>query len=87
MGVADEVMKRARQLAPYRTGNLRRSINVVDINERDVKVTVAALASYSGWVEYGTSKMQAQPYLRPAILQVVHEWPSRFVNKMVRLAK
>ena len=46
------------------TGNLVRNIRVTQ-KSQDV-VTVESRASYSKFLEYGTSKMQARPFLFPA---------------------
>jgi len=60
-----QIAERARQLAPVRTGALRASIYTVT---RDfLSVALGAAVYYAGFVEYGTRKMAARPYLRPAI--------------------
>jgi HK97 gp10 family phage protein len=54
----------AKANCPVDTGNLRSSINhKVDATTAQVGTNV----EYSEYVEYGTSKMAAQPYLRPAL--------------------
>ena len=62
-----EMETTAKQLVPVRTGNLRESIR----HERaDVEhLWLQAEAPYAAYVEYGTRKMTAQPYLEPAIEQ------------------
>jgi hypothetical protein len=51
--------------------------DVLDALEYDefgtVRYVVGTNVRYSIWVEYGTSKMEAQPYLRPAIEQSVRK--------------
>lgn len=66
-------------LVPIRTGNLARHIKILgpiqDGNYHYVEVGVihridftdANTARYANSVEYGTSKMAAQPYIRPGI--------------------
>lgn len=57
----------ARLKAPYRTGHLRRNIVSMateDYAEIGVDLNVVPYAWYQ---EAGTSKMQAHPYLRPAL--------------------
>jgi hypothetical protein len=39
----------------------------------EVRYVVGSNVSYSVHVEYGTSRMQAQPYLRPAVERAVRE--------------
>jgi HK97 gp10 family phage protein len=53
----------AKTLAPVDTGNLRNSIGS-DIQE--LSAEVGPTASYSAYLEYGTSKMSAQPFMGPA---------------------
>lgn len=47
------------------TGFMKRSITLYLENE-GLKVIVKPTASYSGYVEYGTRFMDAQPFVRPA---------------------
>ncbi len=57
------IVAQAQADAPVRTGFLRSSISRLVSGG---KFVVAALASYAGYVEYGTSRMSARPYLTPA---------------------
>jgi len=54
----------AKQLCPVDTGNLRNSITHAQINETDE--AIGTNVEYAPYVELGTMKMQARPYLRPA---------------------
>lgn len=63
--IAEGIAKRAKELAPEDTGFLKSSIYAESIS--DTEAVVKADAYYSGYVEYGTSKMSAQPYMRPAV--------------------
>lgn len=47
-------------------GNLRSSINH-KVNKNDKSVVIGTNVEYAPFVEKGTSKMAAQPYLTPAI--------------------
>ena len=55
-------------LVPVRTGNLKSSIRIEETGQRMERLVRAGgdQASYAPCVEYGTYKMAAQPYLRPA---------------------
>jgi HK97 gp10 family phage protein len=71
---AERVCELAKSNAPVLSGDLRDSGHVEE-KEKDVVYEVVFDAgkdkngkSYARWVEEGTSKMTAQPYLRPAIL-------------------
>lgn len=60
-----EVLKRASQeRTPVDTGFLRDNQEVIEDGE-DVYLEISA--PYAALVEFGTSKMEAQPYIRPAI--------------------
>jgi len=70
---ADAIVRDAKALAPVDTGALRSSIQAVSIEagkEADVEVNV----SYAAYVEYGTYKMAAQPYLSPAVIAHTDEF-------------
>jgi HK97 gp10 family phage protein len=52
-----------KQFAPVDTGNLMGSITT-DVD--GLTAEIGPTAEYGGYVEYGTSKMSAQPYMGPA---------------------
>lgn len=56
----------AKGLAPVRTGELRDSIDVKEATPSDLEGAVFVGADYGVYVEHGTSKMSAQPFLFPA---------------------
>ena len=58
-----EIQNAAKIKAPWFTGDLRKSIHT------KIKVPVALIGTkktYAKWQEFGTSKMKAHPFLRPA---------------------
>lgn len=55
----------AQQLCPVDTGNLRGSITH-QVAKSEKAVYVGTNVEYAPYVELGTSRQQAQPYLRPA---------------------
>ena len=57
----------ARLLCPADTHNLERSLTHKVIAE-DQSVIIGSPVEYAPFVELGTYKMEAQPYLRPAVL-------------------
>ena len=65
------VEKEAKKLAPVDTGTLRASIHT-EQPEDDMVVVMDGVA-YGVFLEYGTSKMKAQPFLRPAVWNTEHE--------------
>ncbi len=55
--------------APKRTGNLRDSYGM-KVSHRGLRVLIRSdptIAHYAGFVEFGTSRMRAQPHFRPAV--------------------
>lgn len=60
--VLGDIAADARRFVPVDTGELRSSIRV-----DDTTAEVVADAEHAGYVELGTSRMAAQPYLRPAL--------------------
>lgn len=65
--VAESMEKDAKLNCPTKTGNLRNSIEseVSTIGKRTT-IKLYAKADYGKYVEYGTSKMPARPFLAPA---------------------
>jgi HK97 gp10 family phage protein len=63
------VVNDAKRRAAVDTGNLRRSLHVGDqqASGTDASVKVGTDVEYAPYVEFGTSRMAAQPYLRPAL--------------------
>lgn len=59
--------------APVRTGTLRASIHVESIVDSGFTVTgmvaTGGEADYAVYVEEGTSKMAAEPYMQPALIE------------------
>ena len=72
------IVRQAKQLAPVDTGRLRSSITA-DLIRSDgrPKAVVGTNVEYAPFVEFGTSKQPAQPFLRPAAQQVLNKNVSR----------
>jgi len=60
------VERTAKQLCPVDTGTLRRSITHVIAPDRK-SASIGSNVEYAPYVEMGTVKMTAKPYLRPAL--------------------
>jgi HK97 gp10 family phage protein len=64
--VCDKIAVDAKARAPVQTGYLRSSIKSVGLSAgKSAEVRVEA--PYAAFVEYGTYKMAAQPFLTPAV--------------------
>lgn len=59
-----DVVRNAKLRVPVDTGRLKWSIRQ---HKDKMGHSIEAGADYASYVEYGTSKMRAQPYIRPAI--------------------
>lgn len=63
---AQTVCAAAKEMCPVDTGTLKNSISA----EADkMSASVSANTDYAAYVEFGTSRAAAQPYLVPALLQ------------------
>jgi len=64
-----QVQATAKQVAPKRTGYMANNISVEPVKKTATSVTgtVDAKADYSSFVEFGTYKMSAEPFIRPAV--------------------
>lgn len=74
-----DVEAKSKALAPVKTGALRRSIHSVFTNGGLTGI-VGPSVLYGKFVEFGTRRMGARPYMRPAAEQVL----PRFVDAVKR---
>lgn len=91
------IIQEAKNLVPTKTGTLKKSIGVVKRRSRDKNIThfsVAPLKKKGGWyahfVEFGTSKMSAKPFMRPSFekkgeesIKFVREYMKKRVDKEI----
>ncbi len=68
VAAAQMVVDRAKEIVPVRTGKLQRSLTVIH-PETNVCI-VESDVLYAPFIEVGTSRMRAQPFLRPALAEV-----------------
>lgn len=82
--VADKIVDEAKQLAPVRTGELRDSIHKAEPEDKPgqdrLSIDVVADAEHAVYVELGTSKMSAKPFLTPAFDHNQDEATTLMVN-------
>lgn len=69
------VEKKAREYAPYDTGWL--SLNIYSYQDAMLRFKVVSPAHYSIYLELGTRKMLAQPFMEPALRE---EYPILMSN-------
>lgn len=83
-GVGDDILVRAQRLVPKRSWSLHDSLTQVTevegighvttsvgVDEDFTGYTDTPPRDYAALVEDGTSKMEPQPYLMPALLQII----------------
>lgn len=71
-----EIQTRMKAACPVDTGKLRDSI---DVEKKGKGITVGPRGvDYAGYVEYGTSRSPAQPYIRPVVAWAKVNAPKRF---------
>jgi len=72
--LAEEMTDVAKTNCPVDTGNLRDSIewDAQEMNSEKKTVTVYTQTGYGGYVELGTSRQAAQPFLAPAFKEAFH---------------
>ena len=69
----------AKRKCPVDTGRLRKSINTV---RKKLSVTVGTSVKYAPYVEFGTSKMRAQPFLYPAVNENIRKIEQAIVTEV-----
>lgn len=69
--LADEMLNNSRRIVPVDTGRLKASLKKEELTNTDTlskkKYRVGSDVEYANYVEQGTTKMAAQPYLTPQI--------------------
>jgi len=81
--VGDNMVSYAHGIVPVRTGNLMASI-FADVDEDNLSVTLGATADYASFIEYGTVKMRAQPFLQPAAGVGTEEMNARIEEAIIQ---
>ena len=73
----------AKQLCPVDTGNLRNSITHAQEDEKTE--VIGTNVEYASYVEFGTVKMKARPYLRPAAENHSAEYKAIIENELKQI--
>lgn len=66
--VGEFVEGAAKLRCPIDTGNLRGSINH-KVDKKELSVRIGTQVEYAPWIELGTNKMSAHPFLVPALYE------------------
>ena len=77
-----KILRRSKKLAPVDTGRLRTSIALETVENMNglISIKIGSNVTYAEKVEFGTVKQPSQPFLRPAIDQIVSEFNEKSSN-------
>ena len=87
--IGQRILELARENIPFKTGAARDSLQMI-IDESNQTVTIGSDGGigpdgvrriYLRYLELGTSKMQARPFLFPAAIQAIEEFRLRVPKK------
>lgn len=79
--LADEMVVRMKGIVPVDTGRLKGSIEKK--MEDDMRATAGPRnVEYAAFVEFGTSRAPAQPYVRPVVEWARNNAPDRIANRV-----
>lgn len=78
--ILEKAKEYAKSIVPVRTGELRDSIDIL-IDESKKSGILFATADHAPYVELGTSKMTARPYMLPAIIFALQEFQRTFPDR------
>jgi len=70
--IAFNILRDAKRNAPIRTGALRASGRVLEINKMKQEIEFGGSGTgvnYAAAIEYGTGRISPKPFLRPAVKQ------------------
>lgn len=82
-----DIREEAIRLSPYQTGTNRRSIDTeVTEQENGIQAQLFSQSGYGGYLETGTVKMKAQPYLWPAFNKFIGRL-SEIIGQKVKAIK
>lgn len=77
---AADIVSVAKQLCPVDTGLLKQSIGADPVSAS--KIRVGTSVEYGKFVEYGTSRSPAQPFLTPAFTQAKSTYAKRLKDAL-----
>lgn len=78
-----DILVEAENLSPVRTGTNVASIQATtELAEQGPKSELFTTDGYGGYVEVGTKEMKAEPYLFPAFLHGIVNFPQRIYKRL-----
>ena len=93
--IGERTLEIARQNIPFDTGAARESLQMI-VNPSDLTVTIGSDGGirpngkrqiYLRFLELGTSRMTAKPFLFPALTQALNEFKQTYPQKVMELTR
>lgn len=78
----NKMVRNANFVKGYQTGTTKRNIKL-DVTDFGLTAEVGPTTEYSGYLEYGTRRMEAQPFVKPSL----DEQEKQFERDFKKLAK
>lgn len=78
-----DITELVKQITPVDTGALRQSYGAVPVDAHTVHV--GSDMEYAPYVEFGTSKMAAQPHLTPAMVRAQNIFHARLTEEVKKI--
>jgi len=78
-----DIVDLTKQITPVDTGALKQSYGAVPIN--NYTVHIGSDMEYAPYVEFGTSKMSAQPHLVPAMVRAQNIFFKRLKDEVKKI--
>lgn len=80
-GICGAIVNKMERIVPVDTGKLKNSLRYNLLSDNDAEIS--ANTHYAIYVEYGTSRMAAQPFMRPSFTKrQVMEFATEHMRKM-----
>ena len=77
-----DVVRESKRIVAVDTGFLKESIFVRELDYNNFEIIAAA--PYAGYIEYGTYKMVARPFIRPALFRFSGTWKKKILDRFER---
>lgn len=84
--LAERTLELAQETVPFRTGALKASLQIF-VDPNTLTAGVGTDIGYGKYVELGTSKMSARPFLIPALFQALNEFKQRYPQRLKEMSR
>ena len=93
--IGERALELARERIPFKTGAARVSLQMI-VDEKNNRIIIGSDGGigpdgvrriYLRYLELGTSKMSARPFLMPSLIQAIEEFQKRFPLKFKEMSR